>query len=782
VSQEAETTGGGTRYRFIERLASGGMADLFIAEAMAAGGVRKRVAIKRVQPRHADDDEFVDMFLNEARLASTLQHPHIVQTYDVLQVRGEYFIIMELLEGCDLQEFLKLQPKSGVPLRTGHVLYLVERALAALHYAHERRGPDGKLLGIAHRDVSPHNLFLTHEGGVKLLDFGIAKMQSMDKPTQGNVLKGKVLYMAPEQCQAGAIDRRTDLYSVGVMLYRLLSGSFPHRGTNAFDTMRSIIHDPPRPLKELTPNLPDEFDQLVMKALAKDPAERFQTARDMQLEIMGIIRTFGLFLSDLDFANLVGQVAPRDRPRPEVPDNEPLPEDLIIGVADGHTGDTGGHHAPSDQELVSTEVALVRRVSGMLVLQLRGSIDERVDVKQLLPHVSGDLIVDTEHVMRVTSYGIRQLMTLFDQRGPGMLYHIRVSPEYMEQVSMIRGLLGGGQVISFHLPFVDPQTGNTFSELVSGEAAQRILEEQAPPPTPCPGFPDRMAEFDDDPVSYLSFASDFLKAPPEPVAQAIRAMDAGGSSKAVEKEIDATSTTLRVLRPLTSAMRWNRLVRGVEGRLVLDLENVPYWDEAGLRQLADALKYVADSLSAVEFRGVPVDVYTFLKREEGLEGTREVSTLRLSTECTDCNTPRQVAVRADRLDELRTLGAVRTDSCHRCGGALRVVGELPELTAVPAPSRVSAPPASNSSLSTVSTGRHSQPPPTHSSWSGAHGVGQTTAEGRLPVMHEAAANARTGGSAGPLGVSWLVWLVLGFTVVVLLSSLLLLLVAVVLYL
>ena len=270
-----DAVSGGTRYRFEQRLASGGMADLFVAQAMAAGGVRKRVAVKRVQPRHASDDEFVAMFLNEARLASTLQHPNIVQTYDVLQVRGEYFIVMELLEGVDLQEFMRLQAKMpDLPLRIGHVLYIIERALGALHYAHERTGPDGKVLGITHRDVSPHNLYLTYDGGVKLLDFGIAKVQALEKPTESNMLKGKVLYMAPEQCQAGTIDRRTDLYAVGVLLYRLLGGAFPHRGANAFDTMRAIIHQAPRSLADVAPTLPPELVSLVMRALEKNPENR----------------------------------------------------------------------------------------------------------------------------------------------------------------------------------------------------------------------------------------------------------------------------------------------------------------------------------------------------------------------------------------------------------------------------------------------------------------------------------------------------------------------------
>jgi hypothetical protein len=145
-----DAVSGGTRYRFEQRLASGGMADLFVAQAMAAGGVRKRVAVKRVQPRHASDDEFVAMFLNEARLASTLQHPNIVQTYDVLQVRGEYFIVMELLEGVDLQEFMRLQAKMpDLPLRIGHVLYIIERALGAAQPVIELRHQCHRLGGRA---------------------------------------------------------------------------------------------------------------------------------------------------------------------------------------------------------------------------------------------------------------------------------------------------------------------------------------------------------------------------------------------------------------------------------------------------------------------------------------------------------------------------------------------------------------------------------------------------------------------------------------------------------
>lgn len=752
MSASADTASGGTRYQFVEHLASGGMADLFVADALGVGGVRKRVAIKQVQPRHASDEQFVGMFLNEARLASTLQHPHIVQTYDVLQVRGEYFIIMELLEGCDLQELLKLLRDDELQLTVPQVLYLIERALAALHYAHERLGPDGVPLGITHRDVSPHNLFLTYEGGVKLLDFGIAKVQDMEKPTGTNMLKGKVLYMAPEQCQAGQVDRRTDIYSVGVVLYRLLGQAFPHRGSNAFDTMRAIIHDPPTSLRERAPDISAELDAVVMKSLEKHPDARFQTAREMQLEIVRISRGLGAFVSDLDFASLVRRMAPRDRPRKDAPKGSRLPEDLVVGgPAQSDTPDETT--SSGRQELVSSDSAILERLHGVLLLQLRGSIDERLPVQALEPHLEGDLIVDTEHVVRVSSYGIRQLLALFDTRRGrrGATFHVRTSPVFIEQISMVRGLLGGGSVLSYQLPYVDPETGNPFTEMVDGERGARILSRREPPTVPCPGFSHRKAEFDDDPDTFFCFEAEYNARPPEHIGVVVKSLESGGQSKPVEKTVDAEATRLRVLRPLTTAMRWPRLVRGVEGHMVLDLEKVPYWEDDGLEQLSDALESVSKNLTMVEFRGVPVDVYRFLRKQQNLVGSRWVRSVRLATACTQCSTPRQVVVNADDLGALRKDPQVPSELCHRCAGRLEVVGDLPELTAVPAYERSLIPSSSlDGHLSNMASAPKPSAPSSH------------------PTMPQPVAAQ---------GIPLYIWAVLALTVLALFGSLFLLLVA-----
>jgi len=197
---------GRSQYRFLRRIATGGMAELYLGEVSGVGGVTKHVALKRMLPSHASDEEYLKMFLEEARLASTLQHPNIVQTYDVIQSGSELVMVMEFLEGADLQQFRRQAHAKGEVLTREQVLYVVRGVLSGLHYAHDRARPDGRnLQGIVHRDVSPQNVFLTYDGGVKLLDFGIAKSTQMSAATDSGVLKGKVLYMEQERPTAAVL-------------------------------------------------------------------------------------------------------------------------------------------------------------------------------------------------------------------------------------------------------------------------------------------------------------------------------------------------------------------------------------------------------------------------------------------------------------------------------------------------------------------------------------------------------------------------------------------------
>ena len=233
-------TSSARRYTFLRRLAVGGMGELLLARAEAPGGVQKLVAIKRVRPEYATDAEFVKMFLNEARLAATLDHPNVVRTYDLVEEAGNFLMVMEYLHGESLGTLLNKVVSAGRRVPLSHIVTIVLGVAAGLHCAHERRGVDGRPLDIVHRDLSPGNIFVTYEGGVKLLDFGIAKATSRTSITIGPSRKGKVSYMSPEQCTGHDVDRRSDIFGLGIVLWELVTGRRLFTGDNEFSIMNQI--------------------------------------------------------------------------------------------------------------------------------------------------------------------------------------------------------------------------------------------------------------------------------------------------------------------------------------------------------------------------------------------------------------------------------------------------------------------------------------------------------------------------------------------------------------
>src|SRR5262245_17105669 len=222
VSLSTTSPGMASRYHPIAELGQGGMADVLLAMMQGAAGFRKLVVLKRLRPNLADDAELLAMFSDEARLAARLNHPNVVQTYEVGYDAGRHFIAMEWLDGQPLHRLLKAAwAYDALPLDV-HLFILCE-ALRGLHYAHELQDFDGTRLEVVHRDVSPQNVFLTYEGQVKLVDFGVAKAHARSTDTQVGVVKGKVAYMAPEQALGCPVDRRADVFSVGVMLWEAVA-------------------------------------------------------------------------------------------------------------------------------------------------------------------------------------------------------------------------------------------------------------------------------------------------------------------------------------------------------------------------------------------------------------------------------------------------------------------------------------------------------------------------------------------------------------------------------
>src|SRR6478672_9281511 len=242
------------RYRLLGEMARGGMGIVYVAAAQGPAGFSKLVALKELRPDLVEDEEFLTMFLEEARMAARLNHPNIVQTNDVDEHSGRHFIAMEYLEGRSLYHVTKrFAARGGFPQRMA--LSVLRDALAALDYAHELSGFDGRPLGFVHRDVSPHNIFVTFEGHTKVLDFGIAQARDSSIETKMGVLKGRVNYMAPEQLSRRA-DRRSDIFSVGAILYEILSGRRLWQGLDEIEILAALTRSEIPTLRALNPDLP----------------------------------------------------------------------------------------------------------------------------------------------------------------------------------------------------------------------------------------------------------------------------------------------------------------------------------------------------------------------------------------------------------------------------------------------------------------------------------------------------------------------------------------------
>jgi eukaryotic-like serine/threonine-protein kinase len=273
------------KYRVIRRLAEGGMGEIFLGLAEGESGFEKVVVLKRILQQRVGERDAVQMFMDEARLMAALNHPNVVQVYDFGSAAGGHFFAMEYVHGEDLGQIMKAATLAGRALPLELAIGVIAEAAAGLHYAHDKRGPDGTPLQIVHRDISPSNVLVSYEGGVKLTDFGIAKWTKRQTETRYGAIKGKVAYMSPEQCRAGTCDRRSDVFGLGILLYELTTGTRLYQGASDFAVLEQIVNsDAPRPSSR-RPGYPAAVEQIVMRALARDPEHRQQTARELQLQL-----------------------------------------------------------------------------------------------------------------------------------------------------------------------------------------------------------------------------------------------------------------------------------------------------------------------------------------------------------------------------------------------------------------------------------------------------------------------------------------------------------------
>jgi len=306
------------RYRVIERLAAGGMAEVFIAESAGIEGFKKQVAIKRVLPALSEKKRFIAMFLDEARLSAHLTHSNVAQVFDIGVGDNAYFIVMEYVDGADLKAVIEYMRKGGRAFPAEHAAFIAEKICEGLTYAHELHGPDGKPLEIIHRDMSPPNVLITKHGEVKIVDFGLAKATSQLEKSEAGIIKGKFGYLSPEAAQGLAIDARTDVFAVGIILWEMLAGERLFLGETDFGTVKMVQEAVVPSLRAKNPAVPAELEQIIQKSLARDPAARYASARDFGKDLNTFLFRHGHPVGAYDIAELVrAAMAQRKRGAPE---------------------------------------------------------------------------------------------------------------------------------------------------------------------------------------------------------------------------------------------------------------------------------------------------------------------------------------------------------------------------------------------------------------------------------------------------------------------------------
>jgi serine/threonine protein kinase len=290
------------KYFLLERINVGGMAEVFRAKAFGVEGFERLVAVKRILPNIAEDKEFIRMFIEEAKLSVQLNHANIAQIFDLGVVDGSYYIALEHVHGRDLRGIFDRCRNVGEAMPVAQACFIVMKVCEGLDYAHNKRDQSGRELSLVHRDVSPQNVLVSFEGEVKLIDFGIAKAAGKGSKTQAGILKGKFGYMSPEQVRGLPVDRRSDVFSCGIVLYELLTGERLFVGESDFSTLEKVRNVEILPPSTYNRRIPDELERIVLKALAKDTEDRYQNAIDLHDELQAFVYTAGEFYSRKDLA------------------------------------------------------------------------------------------------------------------------------------------------------------------------------------------------------------------------------------------------------------------------------------------------------------------------------------------------------------------------------------------------------------------------------------------------------------------------------------------------
>ncbi len=291
------------KYILLDKIATGGMAEIWLAKQVGVEGFEKLVVIKKILPHFTNDKEFVEMFLDEARIAAMLNHPNVVQIYDLGKEQNTYYIAMEFISGDDVKNILQTSIKQGHFLPIQLACNIISQAAEGLHYAHTLTDMYGTSLNIVHRDISPQNILVTFMGSVKIVDFGIAKAATQSQETRAGTLKGKFAYMSPEQALGKPLDGRSDVFALGIVLYEITLGKRLFRSDSELKTLKMITDEPVAPPVDVNPKYPPELSRIVMKSLEKDKNLRYKNARELHNDLEDFLKTYPKPSSQVDLSN-----------------------------------------------------------------------------------------------------------------------------------------------------------------------------------------------------------------------------------------------------------------------------------------------------------------------------------------------------------------------------------------------------------------------------------------------------------------------------------------------
>ena len=300
------------KYYLLDRIAVGGMAEIFKAKVIREEGFERYFAIKRILPSIAEDEEFIKMFIDEAKIAVQLTHANIVPIIDLGKVGDAYFIAMEYVHGKDLRTTTEKLSKKGDSLPVPACCYIIMKVCEGLDYAHNKKDAAGRDLNLVHRDVSPQNILISFDGEVKLIDFGIAKAANKAAKTQAGILKGKFGYMSPEQVRGLPLDRRSDIFSTGIVLYEALTGERLFIGESDFSILEKVKNVEIIPPSTYNKSIPEDLERIILKALAREVQDRYQSAIELHDDLQSFMYTYGSFFSRKDMASLMRQIFPED--------------------------------------------------------------------------------------------------------------------------------------------------------------------------------------------------------------------------------------------------------------------------------------------------------------------------------------------------------------------------------------------------------------------------------------------------------------------------------------